>query len=296
MSMIVPMARRSAALLAALVVSALGTALAAAGARAGDDCLAPGQKIDTSTKALVAAASTYVAKYQQDFAFLIANESYSQTRTDAGGHTQNRLLKSEFFLTFLPADNEWVAVRDVLEVDGQPVADRKDLRPLLAKGGEIRGLIAQVVARNARYNIGSTTRNFNEPTLPLLLVDAKRVNEVKFQRREVTRDDDVVLATLAFEERGRPTLVRGPEGSMPARGDIVIEAATGVVRKTTFEIDKSDVKVKLTTDYALDDKLGLWLPAVFTERYETVSPIPEVVLCEATYSNYRRFEVTGRIK
>jgi len=251
---------------------------------------------DTSTRALVSAASRYVTKYQQEFAFLIADESYSQTRTDAGGNTQNRVLKSEFFLTYLPADNEWVAVRDVLDVDGAPVANREELRTLLAKGGEIRGLISQVIARNARYNIGSTTRNFNEPTLALLLVGEKRVNEVKFDRRGVGHDGTATLATLAFEERGRPTLVRGPEGSLAAKGEIILEPGTGIVRKTTFELDRPGVKVRLMTTYAREPKLGLWLPDVFTERYESESPISEVVMCEAKYTNYRRFEVTGRIK
>lgn len=251
---------------------------------------------ETSTRALVAAAARYVNKYQQEFAFLIADESYSQTRTDAGGHTQNRVLRSEFFLTYLPADNEWVAVRDVLDVDGQPVANREELRTLLAKGGEIRGLISQVIARNARYNIGSTTRNFNEPTLPLLLVGEKRVNDVKFDRRAVEREGGDTVAVLAFEERGRPTLVRGPNGSLPAKGEIVLEPGTGIVRKTTFELDRPGTKVRLTTTYARDPKLDLWLPDIFTERYESENPISEVVLCEAKYSNYRRFEVTGRIK
>lgn len=275
-----------------VLIVALSTLAVGVASAAPDQAARP----NTSVKALVAAASKYVAGYEQDFAFLIADESYSQTSTDADGRTQNRLLRSEFFLTFLPADNEWVSVRDPIEVDGAPVTGRGDLRTLLAKGGEIRGLIAQVVSRNARYNIGQVTRNFNEPTLPLLLLEAKRVNEVKFERHEVGREGTVTLATLVFEERGRPTLVRGPDGSIPGKGEIVIEAATGIVRRTSFELDRTGVKVKLTTDYALDKKLNLWLPAVFTERYDTTSPIEEVVLCEATYSNYRRFDVTARIK
>jgi len=256
----------------------------------------PAPQGNPSARALVAAASKYVAKYQQEFAFLIADESYSQTKTDGGGRSQNRLLRSEFFLTYLPADNEWVAVRDVLDVDGAPVANREELRALLAKGGEIKGLISQVIARNARYNIGSTSRNFNEPTLPLLLMGEKRVNDVKFERKTVDRDGEIVLATLQFEERGRPTLVRGPEGSLPSTGEIILEPATGIVHKTTFELNRPGVKVRLTTTYARDPELGLWLPDVFTERYESDTPISEVVLCEAKYTNYRRFEVTGRIK
>lgn len=276
-----------------VIVFASALAMAAMALRAAP---AAAPQSETSTRALVAAAAKYVTHYQQDFAFLIADESYSQTRTDAGGHTQNRLLRSEFFLTYLSADNEWVAVRDVLDVDGKPVTNREELRTLLAKGGEIRGLISQVIARNARYNIGSTTRNFNEPTLPLLLVGEKRVNDVKFDRRAVEREGSDTLAVLAFEERGRPTLVRGPDGSLPAKGEIILEPGTGIVRKTTFELERPGTKVRLTTTYARDEKLNLWLPDVFTERYESETPVSEVVLCEAKYTNYRRFEVTGRIK
>ena len=272
------------ALVAALAGLALGAAEAAPAAG------------NATVKALVAAATKYVARYQQEFAYLLAEESYTQTRIHGGSQAENRVLRSELFLTYLPADNEWVAVRDVLEVDGSPVRAREDLRTLLSKGGELRGLISEVVARNARYNIGQVTRNFNEPTLPLLLVDAKRVNEVQFERKDLTLDGTTVLATLAFTERGRPTLVRGPRGSMPATGEIVIEAATGVVRRTTFELSQDGFKVKLSTEYARDKALGLWVPAVFTERYERAAQEQEVVVGQATYSNYRRFDVTFRIR
>ena len=122
---------------------------------------------NASVKALVAAASKYVARYQQEFAYLLADESYTQTRINAGGQAQNRVLRSELFLTYLPADNEWVAVRDVLNVDGTPTAGREDLRTLLSKRSDVRGVISEIVARNAQYNIGHVARNFNEPTLPL---------------------------------------------------------------------------------------------------------------------------------
>jgi hypothetical protein len=249
---------------------------------------------DLSVKALVAASTKYIAAYEQEFAFLLANESYAQSRLRATALVESRVLESEMFLTFLPADDEWVAVRDVLKVDGEPVPAREDLRTLLGSKAEFRGLIAQIVERNARYNIG-VRRNFNEPTLPLLLMDAKRVRDVKFERGAIVKDGDATLVTLLFSERGRPTLVRGPDGSMPASGEIVVEAGTGVVRRTRFELDHAGVKVRMTTNYAREPKLGLWLPETFTERYET-SPTQELVLCEATYSNYRRFEVNARIK
>jgi hypothetical protein len=254
------------------------------------------QQPDLSVKALVAAASAYVADYEKTFAFLIADEAYSQTRTNTRNEIENRVLQSELFLTFLPADDEWVAVRDVMEVDGEPVEHRENLRALLAKGDELRGVVRQVIERNARYNIGNLTRNFNEPTLPLLLVADKRVGDVRFERKGVTRDGGATLVTLAFAERGRPTLVRGPAGSMPATGEFVVEAGTGVVRRTMFALDQGGVRVRLTTEYAQHPTLKLWLPSVFNERYETLGSMREVILCQATYTNYRRFDVTARIK
>ena len=250
---------------------------------------------DLSVKSVVAAASKYVARYEQEFAFLLAEEAYSQVRMRGTTTLESRRLKSEFFLTFLPADDEWVAVRDVKTVDDEPVAARDDLRTVLATKGEFRGLIAQIVDRNARYNIGGVIRNFNEPTLPLLLLDAKRVNEVKFDRGAVVRDGDTTLVTLQYAERSRPTLVRDPYGSVPATGELIVEAGTGVIRRTRFDLERAGVKVRLTTTYAREPRLNLWLPETFTERYDTPDT-KELVMCEASYSNYRRFEVNARIK
>src|SRR5688572_33280818 len=75
---------------------------------------------DVSTKGLVATARKYVTEYEKNFAFIVADEWYQQVQRDRDGRTiQERVLKSEVFLTFLPADGEWIAVRDVLEVDGR---------------------------------------------------------------------------------------------------------------------------------------------------------------------------------
>jgi hypothetical protein len=259
---------------------------------------------------LTTAAARYVADYEKQFAFLVADEVYTQTLYDADGRkSRTRVLKSELFLTYLPADDEWMAVRDVAEVDGVPVKDREDLRALLLKREQL-SLVRDLSARNARYNIGLVERTFNEPTLPLLLLDPKRASRIRFDRREVVRDEGSTLATLAFEERDRPTLIRTREyESVHGKGEFLIDAATGTVRRTVFGFTRPGIDVRLETTYSKDDRLNLWLPLVFTERYETggaigrrrapneaAAALRELVQCEARYSNYRRFDVTGRIK
>ena len=263
-------------------------------------------KIDLSEKALTALAAKYVAGYEKEFAFLIADEHYTQARINASGRTvQTRVLRSELFLTYLPADGEWIAVRDVMEVDGVPVTQREDLRAFLSQKDQLHGLTSRLVARNAQYNIGSVTRNFNEPTLPLLLLEEKRISPVKFDRKRVERDGAATLATLAFEERGSGTLVSERQGPVPAKGEFVLDVSTGAITRTLFLLKRPGVDVRLETTYVKDDKLDLWLPSVFTERYvsgaftigsRSVIRDRETIECEARYANYRRFEVTARIK
>jgi len=266
-------------------------------------------KVDVSEKSLTSAAIRYVTEYEKQFAFLIADEEYTQTVFDADGRkSQTRVLKAELFLTYLPADQAWMAVRDVLEVDGVAIKDREDLRALLAKRTELK-LVQQLTWRNSRYNLGRVERNFNEPTLALLLLDSRRAPRVKFDRKRVVRDNDITLATLAFEEKEPPTLIATPnEGAVRAKGEFVLDAATGIVRRTVFQLTRPGIDARLETSYAKDEKLDLWLPSVFTERYESgnvggirLSSNParashELVECVAKYSNYRRFEVTARIK
>jgi hypothetical protein len=264
-----------------------GVPCAAAGAIAGG----PARHVHKGT------GRQYVADYEKNFAFIVADEWYQQVQRDQGGRVQlDRVLKSEVFLTFLEADGEWIAVRDVMEVDGKPVTNRDRLRDLLAKGGQFRGIAKQVIESNARYNIGSVSRNFNEPTLPLLLFETRRASSVEFDRKKVSREGPLTIATLSFSEREAGTIVGGPRGPAPAKGTFVIDAASGTVRETTFEIKHSDIRASLKTQYERDPKLDLWLPATFIERYERTKDLKEVIECEAKYSNYRRFETAWKIK
>lgn len=253
-------------------------------------------RLDVSTKALTARAATYVADYQVKFAFLVGKERYSQTVMRAG-RMQRRAMSGDLFLVFMPTDREWIAVHDIAEVDGQPVPDRDNLQTLLHLG-EVTRVAQQVANRNATFNIGSVGRNFNEPTLALLVLEAKRIGQFRFDRRDLTEQDGVQIATLAFTEHDRPTLVHGPTGEpIFSKGEIVIETETGRVRHTVMNFKANPFDASLVTDYVPDDRLGLWVPGSFSERYDLIERQgAETTTCQATYSDYRRFEVTGRIK
>ena len=255
-----------------------------------------------SVTAVVSAASAYVADYQKEFAFLIADEDYKQENFDRSQRrTGARTMHGELFLTFVPADREWIAVHDVAEVDGAPVPDREDLRALIQKG-QLAPVAQRLADRNARFNIGMVARNFNEPTFGLLVLEAKHVSNFTFTIAQVEPDagpdPHTTLVTLAFSEHSRPTLVKGPQGkAVFAKGEIVVEAETGRVRKTFVQFQEGPIVAELTTTFIPDPKLGLWVPVEFAERYAMKQGrAAEETRCRAEYSNYRRFEVRVRIK
>jgi hypothetical protein len=257
------------------------------------------RRADPSVKALIAATQAYVADLESHLAYGVFDEDYTQA-VDADTGAQQRTMHGELFLTFLPADQEWIAVHDVAVVDGEAVADRQSLQALLQRG-PLQSVRHDVIERNARYNIGTVTRNFNEPTLALLVIEPVRAPTFDFSIDRIFDDGTgVKLAVLRFSEKGNKpaTFIRGPLGqTTQSKGDFIVEVRTGRIRQTHFTLDLSATSVTLTTYFVRDARSGLWLPTLFQEHYERLKDGPhEVISCEAKYTNFRRFEVLGRIK
>jgi hypothetical protein len=251
-----------------------------------------------STKSLVKALSAYVTRYQRQFAFVIADERTNQRVTGKGVVVAERATAGELFVTYLEAEHTWANVHDVAVVDGQPVADRDDLRALL-RDGSMTATGRDVAARNARFNIGEVIRNFNEPLFALLVVDDRRVDGVSFSVDRIDRQaPGGPVATLAFRERERPTLVKGLRGNtVYSRGSFVIEPTTGRLRQMRITLDDTPVRAELETTFSPHDALQMWVPSTFTEHYvSTASGGREETTCVSEYSNYRRFDTRSRIK
>jgi hypothetical protein len=143
--------------------------------------------------------------------------------------------------------------------------------------------------------------------LSLLVLDAKHRERFSFKRRRVQHDSDAVLVTLTFVEKKTPTLIRGLTGGrLFSTGEMVVEAGTGRVRRAVLRLETDNVNVELATSYSPQKRLDMWVPAVFRERYEHATGKGskdaesgverEQVVCEARYSNFRRFETDVRIK
>jgi hypothetical protein len=250
-----------------------------------------------SLKAVVAAASSYLVDYQAQFAFILADEEYTQQVVESVvPGPSRRTLTGESFLTFATAAHAWISVRDVATVDGVAVPDREDLRALLQRG--VPRMEQQLVERNSRYNIGSIARNFNEPTIGLLALEGRDDDEFKFDVLRVETGGDATIVTLAFKEKGPSTIVHSLDDKpVYATGEVSVEAETGRIRRTQLDLKYGPVVAQLTTEYAKAAALDMWVPIRFQERYEQKQKnAREVIVCEARYTNHRRFEVNVRIR
>jgi hypothetical protein len=272
----------------------LALALAAAASAAGP------QTPDTSTKGLAKTAAAYVADYQNKMLYVLADEEYTQRTFDqAGNLMRERLMNGDLWLTFVGTDQhqEWMAVHDVFMVDGDVVPDRKDVRSLISLG-QFESVGRELLARNARFNLGGIERNFNEPTLPLLVLEARRLSGFSFDRKSLTTTGDKISAVLAFEEKDPATLIHDTRGRpVKVKGEFELDADTGEIRRTRLEFRIDAVAGELSTVYKKEEKLDLWVPVTFSERYarKTATNFDRIE-CEAKYTNYRKFGATAKIK
>lgn len=241
---------------------------------------------------LLAKAGAYLASYEKTFSVVVAEEKYSQSLVNTENRLntvrKQRVLRSDVLQTSI-GQNDWVAFRDVFEVDGAPVRDRDTRLQKLFVEAPSQALeqSRRIVAESARYNLGSLQRNINVPTMALTYLRVSNQSRSTFTVAGRQDVDKVPAVILAFTEHAKPTIIRSATQDLPATGHFWIEAATGRVLKTEVSVDGNVSRSKITVTYAPVSKLTVWAPVNMKEEYLS----RETIRGEATYSNFRQFAV-----
>jgi len=250
-------------------------------------------------------AGRYVTEYEHIFRNLVAQEFYRQwgPNPKGGEGTVSRTLRSDLVFVRLPGALSWSTFRDVYEVDGQPVRDRQQrLEKLFFKPSASAWRQAEaILVEGSRYNLSGAYRTVNAPTLGLLFLRPENQSRLSFKRKGSRRIAGFEAAEVAFEERARPTLVRGHgREDVPASGRFWIDATRGTVLRTEVEYDLETQKGQrdpsdwergtVATEYRQEQALGAFVPDTMTELYD----LRRVGRLEgqARYTGYRRFEVS----
>lgn len=238
--------------------------------------------------------------------------------TSRGPITARRQILSDLLLVQV-AGSQWVGYRDVAAVDFREVRNREErVRALfLSQSPDRDAQLRRVTDESARYNLGETRRTFNLPTVALSFLRKADIWRFKFKLEKDDRVGDRACHVLSFNESARPTLIgtSGRGADIPIYGRVWVDAESGVVRRTEMRCDPSPLlRLLVRVDFVPAPGLSVLVPLSMWEWYELSQPMSDakpggkwgdgrnpmgisgggwrMIECLATYSNFRRFEVT----
>jgi hypothetical protein len=257
---------------------------------------------------LLRRAGEHVRRFELDFGFVVSDEDYRQ-RAKGQIHSprQARWTRAEMLFMWLPEERGWLTVRNVLTADGKPVPDSQDrLNDILHDVASERLVrLRRLLNESARFNLGRIFRNFNYPTLALSYLDPSQQPRFEFTLGGREKVNGAVTWRIAYVERARPTFIQETAAPGSLRGadrvsrGVLWIAGDGIVHKTLLEIRAPlrETMASVEVTYKLDEKLDMWVPFRMHETYvqSRGTTISENIDCVATYSNFRRFETSGRI-
>ena len=239
-----------------------------------------------------------MVEYEDDLSTVVAEEHYEQQVLNKDGNLeQRRFLISAYRVTQLLPHEFWFGVRDVFEVDGRVVRERKT-RPLralrLSRGEDASERLTRIAENNARFNIGDVVRTFNEPTFALAFLHPRNRDRMQFVQLGAERVGNVSTWVVGYREQpadGMSFIETQAGDHLLTRGRFWIDPTTGrVVRSELITGDgRVERTARITVDYRLFPTLNLWLPAQMHEVYETTDTSRQstTITGTATYSNYR---------
>ncbi len=181
----------------------------------------------------------YVASYGEQASLIVGVERYEQRYQNApAGERGERKLLAELALFKTSDSTGWVGFRDVIAVDGKPIPDRQDrLQALLRSSTPDVREARRIADESARFNIGPTRRNFNEPTAALFFFTPVHQTRFTFTRKGMTAVNGVTAMEIDFHETGSPTLIRTTDGrDMVSDGTIWVVPADGTVLRTRLTV------------------------------------------------------------
>lgn len=253
-------------------------------------------------KVLLARIARQVSQFKVEFSLIVGVEHYDQQQRTADARTRTRNLVSDVFFYRPESTGPAMTVRTVRQVDGRSIEASGDrIADALALPGSRRMEQLRALADSgARYNLGDLQRNFNEPTVALTFAAADFQPRFKFALEGREDVNGEMLQRVKFAEVGRPTIIHDAQSgaNIPSSGRLWT-SDDGVIKRTELHLDtRRDTLVDIRVSYGIDPRLAVMVPVSMDEdyRYKDRNTQRNVfVTGHAVYSDYRRFETSGRV-
>ena len=160
---------------------------------------------------------------------------------------------------------------------------------------EAQARLQAVMDESARYNVGPVIRNINVPLFPLSIL--RTYNRLRFDFKLAREENSagVRVWRVEYSERLRPTLVEDLQGDdVPISGWFLVDQLTGAIVETSVQASRGPATGETLVRYRRDPVLGLWVPVQMRETFRNSGR--SIGDGQATYSNFRRFQVTTEEK
>ena len=195
---------------------------------------------EPSANDLMAKVGAYANTYAEKASVVVAQETYTQQVTVEGAADVVRPIKlvAEFAIVKLQGGG-WTGFRDVREVNGEAVHDRKDrLMSLLTSDAASISEATRIANESARFNIGPISRNFNTPTAALFFFLPVNLERFTFTKKGSKTIDGIKTIEIAYKEAKVPTLITTRSGrNVPLEGTLWV-TEDGTVIRTRMHMEK----------------------------------------------------------
>jgi hypothetical protein len=258
-----------------------------------------------SADELIARLDQYLSAYEPKLSELIADELLIQeingtTRLvspdelSPGITRRRRRLASEVAFVALPNDAGWLGFRNVKTVDNRKVdSPDRSLKAALQTGSY--DAARSLLNASAEQNLG-LPRTTNLPNLPLEFLHQRNRKRLEARLDAVERMRGVDTTQVVFTERASPSLIQTPFGQdMPSVVRAWIDRTGRLLRAEvqTFKVSSSLPASTLRVEFTEHKDLGLLVPTEMRETFPVEQPSQGTSV--ARYSNFRRFQTSGRI-
>lgn len=181
----------------------------------------------------------YVAGYGARASLVVSVEKYTQSIALEGVQSlpKPRQLVAEFALV-KTADGSWIGFRDVVEVDGKSITDRRDrLMSLMTSASADQSELTRIANESARFNVGPVIRNFNVPTTTLMLFTTANLPRFAFTHKGTKTINGQHTWEIAFKETRVPTFIMTRAGlDVPVEGTLWALPEDGTVIRTRLRM------------------------------------------------------------
>jgi hypothetical protein len=251
---------------------------------------------------ILAAAGRYLADFGRHADGVVIEEDYVQV--GRARVVQAQRMRADLAFLADPSFG-WIEFRDVIDVDGKPVADRETRAVDLFADPDADALehVRRIIREGARFNLApvglALDRTTNVPTAALRFFTRDNQRRSHMRRDGFDNVGGGRTAVVHFTEESRPRLIGTPDDAA-ATGTAWIEPATGQVRRTSLRIETrrggavTTATMRVEFGPALD--LAVWLPRRMEETIVITTgtgfSTEGSVSGQATYRNYRKFNVT----